>query len=85
MNRRHFLKTAGAVTLGFAGLRSFIACKETRGIGYGPLISDPNKIFDLPKGFSYQIISRQGQELFMKLKIKATVCSTDLFPTNRSV
>ncbi len=63
MNRRHFLKTAGAVTLGFAGLRSFIACKETREVGYGRLISDPNKIFDLPKGFSYQIISRHGQQM----------------------
>ncbi len=63
MNRRHFLRTAGAVTLGFAGLRSFIGCKETRHIGYGPLISDPQKIFDLPKGFSYQIISRHGQEM----------------------
>ncbi|MGH7456731.1 MAG: twin-arginine translocation signal domain-containing protein, partial [bacterium] len=63
MNRRHFLKTAGAVTLGFAGLRSFIACKETRDVGYGPLLSDPQKIFDLPKGFSYQVISRHGQQM----------------------
>jgi hypothetical protein len=63
MNRRHFLKTAGAVTLGFAGLRSFIACKEKRHIGFGPLIPDPDKIFDLPKGFTYQIISRHGQPM----------------------
>ncbi len=63
MNRRHFLKTASAVTLGFAGLRNFTACKETRDAGFGPLIPDPQKIFDLPKGFSYQIISRHSEEM----------------------
>jgi hypothetical protein len=64
MNRRHFLKTAGAVALGFSGLHHFIACgKNGTARGFGPLISDPNKIFDLPKGFSYQIISRHGQQM----------------------
>ncbi|APG63339.1 phosphatase [Sphingorhabdus lutea] len=26
--------------------------------GYGDLVTDPNKLLDLPKGFSYQVISR---------------------------
>ncbi len=34
-----------------------------RGIGYGDLVRDPQKIFDLPEGFSYQIISRAGQQM----------------------
>ena len=28
---------------------------------YGPLVPDPNGIFDLPEGFSYTIISRRGE------------------------
>jgi secreted PhoX family phosphatase len=29
--------------------------------GYGPLIPDPKRIFDLPAGFSYKVISRSGE------------------------
>ncbi|MGH7491896.1 MAG: alkaline phosphatase PhoX [bacterium] len=66
MNRRHFLKNAGAIALGFAGLRHAIAIGKmasTPNTGFGPLRSDPDKIFDLPQGFSYQIISRSGQQM----------------------
>lgn len=64
MNRRHFLKNAGAFVLGFAGLHELIAGgKKKPALGFGPLLSDPDKIFDLPKGFSYQIISRSGQAM----------------------
>jgi len=63
MNRRHFLKTAGAVATGFVGLKQFIACGQMRDIRYGELVLDPRTIFDLPKGFSYQIISRSGQPM----------------------
>ena len=30
---------------------------------YGPLVKDPPNLLDLPKGFAYQIISRQGDEM----------------------
>ena len=30
---------------------------------YGPLILDPNKILDLPKGFSYKVISKIGETM----------------------
>ena len=64
MNRRHFLKNAGAFALGFAGLRHCIAYGKTApAAGFGPLLADPNKIFDLPRGFSYQVISRSGQAM----------------------
>lgn len=63
MNRRHFLKNASVVALGFAGLRSFVACREEPPGRYGRLLPDPEKIFDLPKDFSYQIISRTGQPM----------------------
>lgn len=75
LSRRHFLERAGAVTLGLAGLRTGIAngnvlraASGAPGAGsaadiYGPLIADPNKLFDLPKGFSYTVLSRYGQEM----------------------
>ena len=31
--------------------------------GYGELIPDPNGILDLPKGFSYQVISEHGNQM----------------------
>jgi uncharacterized protein len=31
--------------------------------GYGPLVPDPKKIFDLPEGFSYQVISQAGETM----------------------
>jgi len=31
--------------------------------GFGPLVPDPQKVMDLPKGFHYQIISRTGAEM----------------------
>jgi secreted PhoX family phosphatase len=31
--------------------------------GYGPLLSDPKRMLDLPKGFSYQVISQAGETM----------------------
>lgn len=31
--------------------------------GYGPLVADPNKQLDLPRGFSYRAFSREGDAL----------------------
>ncbi len=31
--------------------------------GYGPLVDDPAGIFDLPAGFSYQVVSRAGETM----------------------
>ncbi len=67
--RRQFLKLTGAVTVGFAGLRHFVANPVVAGtladrpVGYGPLIPDRKRILNLPKGFSYRIISRQGEKM----------------------
>lgn len=69
--RRSFLKSAAAVTLGFHGLQSFVrslgssarAANFSAASGYGPLIPDPDRLFDLPKGFSYRVISRIGDAM----------------------
>ncbi|MEE2727747.1 MAG: alkaline phosphatase PhoX, partial [Candidatus Latescibacterota bacterium] len=64
VSRRHFLKAA-AVTVGFAGLQRHALWADPSPIeyGYGPLVPDPEGIFDLPRGFSYQIISRMGDAM----------------------
>ncbi len=70
LSRRHFLRTSAAFTLGFSGLHTLIGCDRAdlpnaRAISerFGPILPDPNKILDLPEGFSYQIISRKGEQM----------------------
>jgi uncharacterized protein len=73
LNRRDFLKVGGmstlALTLGTTGVLSLDgqalaagkADNPTSGFGgYGPLVPDPNGILDLPEGFHYKIISKEG-------------------------
>jgi uncharacterized protein len=61
-SRRDFIRHSSLITLGFLGLHTFGCSAETPGnsAGYGPLLEDPKGIFNLPKGFSYSIISRRG-------------------------
>lgn len=64
VSRRQF--NLSAVALAFAGLNSsLVACAQTGRIqqtptfsGFGPLVSDPNQLLDLPEGFSYRILSQ---------------------------
>lgn len=63
--RTLLLNAAAAVSLGFGGLRTY-AGAATNGTparmaeGYGPLVSDPEGLLHLPKGFSYKILARKG-------------------------
>src|SRR5690606_31359599 len=68
-SRRHFLRSSGMATLGFMGLHYWLnggtahaACTASAP-GYGELLADPEGILNLPKGFSYKIISRQGDRM----------------------
>jgi secreted PhoX family phosphatase len=70
LSRRHFLRTSAAFALGFSGLHTLLGCDRpdlpnTRAIAerFGPIQPDPNKILDLPQGFSYQILSRKGERM----------------------
>lgn len=62
IDRRFFLKASG--TLAFSGLASCSVLPSRKYSliehyqGYGPLLPDPKKLLDLPKGFSYKIISQ---------------------------
>ena len=73
--RRHFIKTASALTVGFAGLRTFTVRVDAGSAqiakGFGPLIPDPNKIVDLPRGFSASVISKAGEKMEDGLRVPA--------------
>ncbi|MTE21510.1 DUF839 domain-containing protein [Streptomyces sp. TRM43335] len=68
--RRQVLGSAGAVGVGivFAGAVSELfagtgpAHAAGRG-GYGPLVPDPDGLLDLPKGFRYRVLSREGDPM----------------------
>lgn len=64
-SRRSFLTTG----LAFAGYASLARAQAADGgyasevTGYGPLIEDPAKVFDLPEGFTYRVISQAGETM----------------------
>ena len=69
--RRRVLARSGALGAGiaFSGALSELftgtaAAQGTGGSsGYGPLVPDPDGVLDLPKGFTYKILSREGDKL----------------------
>lgn len=68
LTRRGFLTAAG-VAGAFAGLRVALGADVKTVSGecikspFGPLQPDPNRVLDLPRGFSYTIVSRTGQRM----------------------
>ncbi|MCB9844782.1 MAG: DUF839 domain-containing protein [Phycisphaeraceae bacterium] len=84
--RRTFLKRSAAWGIGFAGLRNAIGCSGGHGRlepldpGFGPLLSDPLHTLDLPSGFSYQILSRAGDEMDDGLIVPAKHDGMAAFP-----
>ncbi|MFI6877330.1 PhoX family protein [Streptomyces sp. NPDC050400] len=66
--RRQVLARSGALGVGitFAGALSelFAGSAAAQGkSGYGPLVPDPAGLLDLPKGFRYKVLSREGEPL----------------------
>ncbi len=68
VSRRRFLSLA-ATSAAFGGLSQAFA-QGPAGVayrnqvpGYGELVPDPARIFDLPKGFSYRVVSEFGQPM----------------------
>ena len=61
IDRRRFLSATSAA---FAGFSASGCMAATPGVPsadiYGPLLPDPGGLLDLPKGFSYRVISRFG-------------------------
>ncbi|WP_329041456.1 PhoX family protein [Streptomyces sp. NBC_00178] len=56
--------TAASVAFTGAFTELFAGTAEARGhSGYGPLLPDPHGLLDLPKGFRYRVLSREGDPL----------------------
>ncbi|MGZ9115081.1 MAG: alkaline phosphatase PhoX, partial [Brevundimonas sp.] len=68
---RRDLIAGSAAALAFTGLARNARAQAAAGAetyvnqvaGYGPLIRDPNRLLDLPEGFSYQVISQAGDTM----------------------
>ena len=80
MDRRNFIQRSSLVSLGFFGLQSFAqSCDLIRNSdptaspqyisGYGPLMKDSKKVLNLPKHFSYKVISRKGDKMADGLRV----------------
>ena len=75
ITRRNFNK--GLVSLAFGGLFTHINVKGADLVNtamdparaYGPILPDPEGILDLPKGFSYRVISTLGSAMSDGLKV----------------
>lgn len=72
-----------AAVLGFTGLRLLNgapASGQALVAGYGPLIPDPAKLLDLPPGFTYRIVSREGEPMSDGLRTPAAFDGMATFP-----
>ena len=65
VNRRHFLQSIAAAATAPALTQS---CRAFDVLP-GDLRPDPNKILDLPEGFSYRVVSRVGEAMSDGLKV----------------
>jgi uncharacterized protein len=65
-SRRAVIGGLSAAVLGFGGMRRLIevpAAAQPVLEPYGPLATDPAGLLDLPRGFSYTIVSREGEPM----------------------
>lgn len=66
---RRALFATGAAAVAFTGLARSVAAQSGEETylneveGYGPLKRDPNRLLDLPEGFTYQVISQSGDTM----------------------
>jgi len=58
INRRLFI-----LNIAIAAAGSCTGMRADASSGFGSVLKDPDEILDLPAGFSYRIISRQGDEM----------------------
>jgi len=88
VSRRRFLGLSGLAALGIAagripgstGSKDASSRQEAEPAGFGPLIKDPGGILDLPRGFSYRIISRAGHTMSDGFKVPGHADGMAAFP-----
>jgi len=86
--RRDFIKKTGFIGIGFIGLKLY-ACgskmpvaggEASAALGYGPLVKDPLGVLDLPEGFTYKVISKQGEPMDDGLLVPGKADGMAAFP-----
>jgi len=83
VTRRSLLTGLSATAAGFAGLKLLSeapAWAQPVATGYGPLVADPARLLDLPAGFSYRIVSREGEPMSDGLRTPAAFDGMACFP-----
>ena len=85
--RRTVMRGLSATALGFSGLKLLsgsCASAQVTITGYGPLVPDPARLLDLPQGFTYRIISREGEPMSDGLLTPAAFDGMACFPVRGS-
>ncbi len=83
VTRRSVLAGLSGAALAFGGLRRLTgspAHAQPVTTGYGPLVPDPERLLDLPAGFSYRIVSREGEAMSDGLVTPAAFDGMACFP-----
>lgn len=83
VSRRTVVAGLSAAALGFGGLKLLSgssASAQATVNGYGPLTTDPAGLLDLPAGFSYRIVSREGEPMSDGLLTPAAFDGMACFP-----
>lgn len=85
LDRRRFLRDslAATTTAGFLGLcHSASAAAEAAAANspYGPILPDPKRILDLPKGFAYTVVSKVGDPMHDGLSVPGRMDGMGAFP-----
>ncbi len=82
LDRRSVLATTAAALAfgGFARAQTAPESYRNEIEGYGPLVKDPNGIFDLPAGFSYKVVSYVGQRMNDGYLVPANADGMACFP-----
>jgi secreted PhoX family phosphatase len=65
-DRRHFLRATGGAFAALAAsgcVRTGLGSTAALAAPYGPLVSDPDGLIDLPAGFTYRVISSLGEAM----------------------
>lgn len=62
ITRRSFISNT---SLAFLGLRQYASAEASSRViePFGPLLSDPAGVIDLPDGFSYRVLARKGEKM----------------------
>ncbi len=87
LSRRGFL-ASGAAGLAFSGLAQAVRAQAPESYrnevtGYGPLLRDPDGVFDLPEGFEYRIVSQAGETMADGLRVPGRFDGMGCFPARR--